>query len=167
MKKFILLSALLYISCQGPERYCLSPEEVKIETSIALEINDKIHEELQADGFFITSSREMPCPTLSITEKYKTIIYPYREIDDVRRVITKVVDKYLIAYNNSRAIRPYLCCYPVTADNLHISIYFYDKNQDTLPAPYFSQVECKFGTINYYMLDDDEVPRLVESECFE
>ena len=92
---------------------------------------------------------------------------PDTEIDDVRDLICKVVNQYLIAYNNNESIRPYLCHYPVTAKNIHLSIYFYDKSHDTLPSPFISRVDCKRGKIHYYMLNDDEVSRVVQTEDFE
>ncbi len=172
MRKIALLSVILplfYSSCSGPATNdCgLTPEDVKIERSIVLKINDKLHEEMRKDGFFSTESKGCVEPRLCICEKYDTILYHYTEIDDVRDLICKVVNQYLIAYNNNESIRPYLCHYPVTAKNIHLSIYFFDKSHDTLPRPFISRVDCKRGKIHYYMLNDDEVSRVVQTEDFE
>ncbi len=171
MKKIILLTVLgpLFYSacvCRSCDDDLLTPEEGRREQVIAEQINDKIHEELQGEGFFKIASRYAYEPEPFISDSYSTILYHYTNIDDVRNVICRMVKEYLIAYNNNERIRPLLQD-PITPDNLRISVYFFDNNHDTLPAPYISLVECVHGKISYYMLNDDEVSERVWHECYE
>lgn len=174
MKKILILSAvvpLFYSSC-----VCTSPDEnnprlthkeAKKERSIAVQIKDKIFEELQGEGFFKIASSDKYDPDTFICDSYSTILYHPTSIEDARKVICRVVKEYLIAYNNDTRILALLNNAPITTDNLHISVYFLDNNHDTLPAPYISHAECIHGQISYYMLNDDEVSERVGHEFYE
>ncbi len=172
MKKIIMLSVLVplfYSSCAGrsSDDHFLTPEEAMRERSIAKKINDKIHEELQAEGFFKIASSQKYDPETLIYDSYSTILYHYTAIDEARNVICRVIKEYLIAYNNDELILPLLHNKPITTDNLHISVYFFDNDHDPLPGPYISHVECVDGEIAYYVLNDDEVSEQVWNECYE
>lgn len=170
MKRILILSAVLpflYCSCVRNSDTGLTPEEARREQRIAGHINAKIHDELQGEGFFKKDSDAMYEPQALITDSYSTILLHYTEVDEVRDVICRIVKEYLIAYNNENQIRPLLGYKPITTDNLNISVYFYDNDHDTLPAPYISQVECVRGDINYYRLNDDEVSERIAQETYE
>lgn len=172
MKKILALSALVplfYSSCVCTNSHepLLSPEEARKECRIAKKMNDKIHGELQAEGFFTITSTSTYDPNPFICDSYSTILYHHTDVDDVRNVICRVVKEYLIAYNNDKHIFPLLNDTPITTDNLHISVYFFDNDHDTLPAPYISRVDCSNGQITYYKLNDDEVSEPVWTESYE
>ena len=169
MKKLLLLTALLVSSCCTTCRDdCgLTPEEARKERALAHQMNERIHDELQGEGYFTMDSTEYyGCPPY-ISDSYSTILYHYTAIEDARNVICRIVKEYLIAYNNDASIRPLFHGGPITPEDLHISVYFYDNNHDTLASPYISRVECNQGQINYYILNDDEVSERVSQEPYE
>ena len=172
MKKFILLSALvplLYSSCVSTCSHepLLTPEEARKELAIAKRINDKIHDELQTEGFFKIASTSKYEPEPFICDSYSTILYHHTDVEDIRNVICRVVKEYLIAYNNNTHIFGLLNDTPITTDNLHISVYFFDNDHDTLPAPYISRVECSNSQITYYKLNNDEVSEPAWTESYD
>ncbi len=172
MKKILLLSAFIpffFSSCvvSTADRITNMSEPSK-DFPIAAQIKDKINQDLMKEGFFLTNSHGDYHPTINlICDDYSTILYQYDDFDDVRQLICGVVKKYLIAFNNDAQVRPLLHDYPITPENLQIAIYFFDNNHDTLPAPYISLVECKNGTIEYFVLNEDEVSTCVLSEPFD
>lgn len=164
------LLPLFFTSCS--ERSSIDPtitiEEAQNDFHIAQTIKGKINDDLAKDGFFLTTTHGDYHPKINlICDDYSTILYQYEDVEKVRELIYSVVKKYLVAFNNDATIKPILHNYPLTEENLQISIFFYDNEHQTLSAPYISSVACKNGVIRYYVLNDDEVPTEIAQEPFD
>ena len=73
---------------------------------------------------------------------------PLNEIDS-RELIIHCVDDFLEAINNNEELRPILESYPFTAKNLELTIFNYDKNQNSIYFPAIAVVSNSRGKIAF------------------
>jgi hypothetical protein len=73
--------------------------------------------------------------------------------NEARKLIISCVDDFLEAVNKDEELKPYLKNYPLTAKNLELTIYNYDKNQVLHYFPYIAIVADSRGKIGFFTED--------------
>jgi hypothetical protein len=70
-------------------------------------------------------------------------------LDEARRLLVKVIDLYLKAINANEKIRPYICNYPFTAENIEIRIFLYNSDGSLLSPDKLQWITFVGGKLQY------------------
>jgi hypothetical protein len=78
---------------------------------------------------------------------------------EIRRILLEMGIEFIKWINEDETIRPYLETYPVSVNNIDISIFLYDANSSQLRDPYIGYATIGYGQIRYSVKDErDGIP---------
>jgi hypothetical protein len=130
---------------------CSSFSQFSDYEKIADEITERTAKELKAEKnlYLVGTGGQM----MDDIQMMAMSFYYYQEVDlkAARELIVYVINKYLLAINSNKEIRPSLHEYPFTAKNVEISIFIYKPDRYELPPEKIYCIECMNGRLEYFI----------------
>ncbi|MBS0637170.1 MAG: hypothetical protein JSS12_06640 [Verrucomicrobia bacterium] len=123
---------------------------------------------LRKEGFCLAGTGGNSYPTIRyISETYWTSEYQYTSIDDARKLFCRIYEMYEVPFNSDKRIRPYLHNFPLTDENIQISITFFDKDRNDLVLPYIESVYTNKGELIFESRDEHGKFVILHKEPFQ
>jgi hypothetical protein len=70
-------------------------------------------------------------------------------MEEARELLVYCVEEYLDAINADEKIRPHLCCYPFSPNNIEIAIFIYGEDRRDPPIGFLTVVAEIYGRMTY------------------
>ncbi|HNA62248.1 MAG TPA: hypothetical protein PKW79_04150 [Rhabdochlamydiaceae bacterium] len=70
-------------------------------------------------------------------------------MEEARELLVYCIEEYLEAINANEKIRPHLCCYPFTPNNVEIIIFIYREDRRRPPVGFLTVVAGAYGKMIY------------------
>ena len=70
-------------------------------------------------------------------------------MEEARELLVYCVEEYLDAINADEKIRPHLCCYPFSPNNIQIAIFIYGEDRRRPPIGFLTVVAEIYGRMTY------------------
>lgn len=124
---------------------------------------------MKKQGFSLRfSGTSYPCTIRGVSCGYSTTQYHFTDVENARMLIVEKVLQFIEPYNKNKRVRMYLHNFPFSFENIDISIYFFDKNNQRLLSPYICEVSSLGGKVIYEKTDpNDGKSKIFYKEKFE
>jgi hypothetical protein len=130
---------------------CSSFSQFSDYEKIADEITERTAKELKAEKnlYLVGTGGQM----MDDIQMMAMSFYYYQEVDlkAARELIVYVINKYLLAINSNKEIRPSLHEYPFTAKNVEIRIWVFEPNGSNPPLDKIHYISAIDGSLAYYL----------------
>jgi len=155
LKTFIVIGCI-FSACAKPPAYVKSADDVTKSFSEKM-LRENALISLGAGGYYHEKSVN------ALYADYE-LFQPYSK-EEAKALLTQIIPQFVDHINTSEEIRPYLQTYPVTSDQVSISIAFFD--QDHNPYDKLAQIHLYQGKLYYSTYDREKKAYLaVENEKY-
>ncbi|MBS0634916.1 MAG: hypothetical protein JSR37_05600 [Verrucomicrobia bacterium] len=147
--RFFLSLALILLSFSSCSRHIDRDDLVVCEN-----IRHANNERLEHEGFYtINAGYSYPSTICTIKGSYGTKNHRFSTLKEAHDFFHHFVKEYLKPFNDDQYIRPYLHNYPLTADNLELTILFLDSDGGIMPRPSIASIRLIKGNVYYDIYD--------------
>lgn len=152
MKSFCLIVLTLCCSCNVDFSVQESDYE-KDADAVTARVAKKIHQEtgLKLMGIGGGMIQQINRMGMSFAR------YGDLSMEEARELLVYCVEEYLDAINADEKIRPYLCCYPFSPNNIEINIFIYGEDRRAPPIGFLTVVAEIYGRMTYKIHQPDPV----------
>lgn len=162
IKYIYVLIALFYMCCACSPFGYKEPEYVKIADKITDEVAKKL--KLEKELYLVGTGGGMMNHIRMMAMGFDF----YEEIDlkTARELTVYTINEYLSAINSNESIRPYLCEYPFTAENIEIRIWPRKPNGENPKPGNICSISATQGMIRYDNKPSNDLLETMHEETF-